>query len=153
MIQICKDAANVFDSEYIQSVSRGLLRIVLKITHVLSPGSTKKAFDACMDWAKRSCLYANIDPSVLLNRRTQLGDCLELIQFGAMTRAEIKKCVREFRDLFTAQEFEHFFIMMGSKNSKPLTGDKMIRYEIDETITYKMMKRASKQNFISIHKR
>lgn len=64
------------------------------------------------------CKRKKIDPN-MLNRRDQMGDCLQCIEFRKMKRNEIVKCVEEFDDVFTAKKLQWMLIMVGARWSEP----------------------------------
>lgn len=128
-INIIKENEKVFGSEYIRCISLDLLKCILQFIPLLNH-SAKRVFDACMGWAEESCINLKIDAGVLQNRRKQLGDCFELIQFGAMERSEIVRCVMAFGDLFTPKELRRFIIIIAAKCPTPVNEDEIIRYKI-----------------------
>lgn len=149
--RICTDyGVVVFCSEFIRSISIDLLKRILQIDKMYL--CAKLAFDACMGWAEEACNHANIDPSVMQNRRKHLGDCMEYIEFGAMKRDEIVQCVKTFGGMFTPKELERFITMIAAKYPVPFNKDKMIRYNIGKSTrgTIKIQLKSEKQaNFSS----
>lgn len=60
-------------------------------------------FEACMHWAKTSLERNNVVQSKIMDWRTELGDCFDLIRFGAMTPLQFMKCETIY-PVFTANE-------------------------------------------------
>lgn len=121
----------VFGCEYMRTISRAFLKCILQIQFIDIYG--KQIFDFCMQWAEEACKNANIDPGIMENRRQQLGDCFNYIEFGAMKRDEIVKCINNFGDLFTSQELRKFVILIASKCPTPFNIDEKIKYHIGTT--------------------
>lgn len=100
--------------------------------------SEKSFFQACINWATNACVKQKLDPSDMANVRQQLGDCLYLIQFAAMSRTEIYECVSEYRALFSKDELIDIIVAMTS-------------YEADNlpTLKYFVYKTRAKNNTIA----
>lgn len=60
-------------------------------------------FEACMHWAKSSLERNNIKHTKMLEWRTELRECFQLIRFGAMSPLEFMKCETIY-PVFTATE-------------------------------------------------
>lgn len=77
-------------------------------------------FEACILWAKNSCIVDGLDAEKMENLRKTLidGDLLYQIRFGAMTIEEfIKCCYKIYKELFTDDEREEIFYMIGKDSS------------------------------------
>lgn len=64
-------------------------------------------FEACLAWAKFSCEQNGIDSSKVENLKTQLGDCFNLIRFGAMSYDDFVTRTVEYEEIFTRDELAH----------------------------------------------
>lgn len=61
-------------------------------------------FNACLLWARETCKDSGIDEDNVSNIRCQLGDCFNLIRFGAMNNKDLNKIIRLHKDMFTSDE-------------------------------------------------
>ncbi|XP_055316909.1 BTB/POZ domain-containing protein 6-like [Sitodiplosis mosellana] len=60
-------------------------------------------FEACMHWAKTSLERNNVEHNKMMDWRTELGECFELIRFGAMTPLQFMKCETIYPVFTTAE--------------------------------------------------
>lgn len=121
----------VFGSNEFHKIDRDLLKHILSIKYFKS--CTKKRFDACMRWAEEVCKDENIEPT-MKNRREQLGDCFELIVFGAMKRDELLNCVAEFGDLFSSDELQKIIFSVAAKSPVAFKLNDLIKCDINHKI-------------------
>ncbi len=81
-------------------------------------------FDACILWAKNVCIADGLDVTKMDNLRKVLtaGDLLYQIRFGAMTMEEfMKNCYKLYKELFTEDEREEIFYMIGKDSNEAST--------------------------------
>lgn len=116
---------DILCSESIGTISRELLKEILNLDFRLS--NAILSFDACMLWSTEECKRQNIDVT-MQNRRDQLGDCYECIEYSAMSRSDIVKRVEEFGDFFTAKELQSMLIMVAARWPGPSDNPKIKEY-------------------------
>lgn len=75
-------------------------------------------FNACLTWAQERCKECGIDEDNASNIRCQLGDCFNLIRFGAMNNKELNKIIRLYKEMFTNDELKEIEL---TKKSKTVT--------------------------------
>lgn len=92
-------------------------------------------FLACMDWAANACMEKELDPLDMVNIREQLGDCLYLIRFAAMSHTDVYECVSKWGDLFSKDELVDIIGGMASDDHIKLKyfPHKMKRLECSES--------------------
>lgn len=115
--EISSHADEVFLSDGFLRCTRGDLFNILQ-SDSLNCKETE-VFDACILWAKNSCILNDLDPEKVENLRKTLtdGDLLYQIRFGAMKFEEFMKCCyKKYKELFTEDEREEIFYMI-SKDS------------------------------------
>lgn len=77
-------------------------------------------FEGCLAWAKFSCEQNGIDGKKLENLRTRLGDCFNLIRFGAMSHKDFVTRTVAYEEIFTRDELAHILY----KNTDKFTPNK-----------------------------
>lgn len=112
------NAEEVLASDGFQQCSLNVLRRILKLNYLEC--HEIDVFNACMKWASYACEKANEDPSMMSNRRKQLGDCLRLIQISLMNKKTIYECVHSYKDLFDKDEVLELFdiVMSDDRNAE-----------------------------------
>lgn len=77
-------------------------------------------FDACIAWAKNCCRRNGLDETKSLNLRQQLGDCLYLIRFRAMSDGEIQQIMTNplYAGMFSHEELENVLCLRNGKDFK-----------------------------------
>lgn len=112
----------VIASEGFLSCTRGDLYNILQ-SELLNCKETD-VFEACILWAKNSCTIDGLDAEKMENLRKKLidGDLLYQIRFGAMTIEEFMKCCyKKYKELFTEDEREEIFYIIGKDSNAMLT--------------------------------
>lgn len=97
----------VIQSDDILQCSINVLRFILKIDHLNCEQG--KLFDTCMTWAMNECERKGIDANIMTNRKSVLGDCLDLIRFDLMDPIEIAQYIAKYKGLFNNDELENIF--------------------------------------------
>lgn len=110
---------DVFQSQTFLRCDGSVLKKILQLR--LLACDEVDIFDACMAWAKRACDRNNIDARNARNLRDQLGDCFELIRFGAMKAEVFTARAIPYKDMFTHKELSDLLFSTTIKNfpSKP----------------------------------
>ncbi|XP_055325960.1 BTB/POZ domain-containing protein 2-like, partial [Sitodiplosis mosellana] len=101
--KIINSPKGVFAAEAFKRCNKSILKRILELDLVCTEADV---FDACLTWTKYACEQNDLDATEAVNLRTQLGDCLKLIRFGAMASDEFYKRYMSFKVLFTREEFE-----------------------------------------------
>ncbi|XP_055320447.1 BTB/POZ domain-containing protein 6-B-like [Sitodiplosis mosellana] len=114
--QIVKSPKEVFASDSFKRCDKSTLKRILELSLICAEVNV---FDACLTWAKHACEKNDLDAAQAVNLRTQLGDCLKLIRFGAMTNDEFFKRYVSLKELFTSEEFEDITLTLLLKEHKP----------------------------------
>lgn len=105
--EFCEKSIKGYPNEIFESASfQHSEQIVLKNILELDSLACKEVevFDACLVWAKNACRLKEIDETNAENLRNQLGDCFNLIRFGAMTSDEFSTHSIQYREMFTLDE-------------------------------------------------
>ncbi|XP_031633846.1 uncharacterized protein LOC116347411 isoform X1 [Contarinia nasturtii] len=83
------------------------------LIHILKINSLNykemKIFDACIAWARNSCLKKNKDDTKAENLRTELGDAIYQIRFCSMSIEEFTNIHRKYPGFFLPDETNEIF--------------------------------------------
>ncbi|XP_055310678.1 BTB/POZ domain-containing protein 2-like [Sitodiplosis mosellana] len=90
--KIIKSPKEVFASEVFKRCDKSILKRIFELDLICKETDV---FDACLKWAKYACEQNDLDGTQAVNLRTQLGNCLKLIQFGLMKIEEFNKRYRK----------------------------------------------------------
>lgn len=74
-----------------------------------------KVFDACIKWAEAKCNVDGIAKPEMVNFRSALGECFELIRFKRMSYKEFVDRYELHKDMFTKDETDAIFIQLFKK--------------------------------------
>lgn len=114
---ICQNMSQIWKSEEFIQCDEDTLKEILVL-----PASRKEhdVFDACIEWAKDKCRKRQIDESSPDNLRTELNNCLKLIQFKHMDREKFGKRVELIDALLDKTEFndavKHLLLLKSDAN-------------------------------------
>lgn len=99
----------IFQSHTFHRCSQDVLRHILRMDSMAC--DEKDIFDACMEWAKFACKQNGLNDKEAANIKNQLGDCFELIRFGAIKYNELATHARPYPELFTPDDCKELFHM------------------------------------------
>lgn len=102
---ICAFPDDFFKSNTFQQCDRKTLKHVLELETMMYDETD--IFEACLAWAKFNCEQNGIDNTKAANLREQLGDCFNLIRFGAMTHDDFVTHTVAYEELFTRDELAY----------------------------------------------
>lgn len=136
LLEFCEQEIRINAEEVLQSdsflkCSSNLLQLILRMNYL--DCHEIDVFNGCLLWASYACVKADKDPSIMINRRDQLGDCLRLIQFSLMNKKTIYDCVHTYKDLFNKDEVVELFDIVMSKSD-----DKYVALKIFDRDTRKL---------------
>lgn len=114
--KISDETTKVLATEGFLECSRETLKSIL--TMDVSECDEIGMFNASLDWARHACETKGKDPTNIANVRDQLGDCLQVIRFGAMKPEEIAHCVGGNGELFNRDELQELYLPIGSDKSQ-----------------------------------
>lgn len=106
------------------------------VSHILKIDSLNykevDLFGACISWAKASCERNELDENDPNNLKRQLGDCFNLIRFGAMEGEEIEKILSNsvYVGLFTRDELVDIMRLKWNKNFESQTIERTARLKL-----------------------
>lgn len=109
---LCEDIINTYTDIVLASDSfvrcnRTVLKNILEMEYLQC--DEECVFRACLDWATFACKKNDLDGSKGENKREMLGDCLYLIQFGAMKTVKFAEIAQKHETLFTSEELVELF--------------------------------------------
>lgn len=91
----------------------------------------KYVFDACVEWAKKSCEKNGLDAGVVSNLREQLGGSLYRIHFERMKFKDFASRNAEYEGLFSISELTNILqIIAHNQLESSLFTTKALSYEI-----------------------
>lgn len=116
LLKVCENKIQtkmkeVFETQGFISCDRSMLFKILQLV----PSSCKAAdvFEACISWAKHFCMENHLNAGSNGDIREALGDILYQIRFGTMSIEEFMKYYGSFKSLFTDDERDEIFCMIG----------------------------------------
>lgn len=112
MSKIEEKLNEVMKSEEFLDCPPEILKNILEMDTSCSPASV---FDDCMRWAEKKCEKNGLDPSVMGNRKKELGECFYLIPFPMMRAVEISDCISKYKEMFDRDELVELFAISVSK--------------------------------------
>lgn len=115
LTRMMKAPNELFATDSFKKCTRNVLKLILGCEQ--KNCDEKAFFDACIDWAESSSVEKMLDPLDMMNLREQLGDCLYLIQFAAMSNKEINECISKYSDLFSKEELIDIIAVMASSET------------------------------------
>lgn len=97
-------SSDAFKTEMFLQCDRAVIEQILKLDKLKC--SEFDLFNACIEWAKLSCLKNGLDGENPENVKKQLGDCFYLFRFGTMTMEEIATMISDElnKGLFNSDE-------------------------------------------------
>lgn len=126
--KICANAEEVLKSDDFLNCEKIVLSNIMRMDSLLCEEA--KVFDACMDWAKKSCEKKKLDANEMKNLREELDSSLYLIHFQRMKIEEFAPRSAQYKGLFTFEEVIDISQIVASKEyvskiftTKPLTYD------------------------------
>lgn len=105
----------VFDSESFKRCGETTLKHILEMETLLCYETD--VFKACLVWSKFACEKNGMDQNNGENLRFQLGECFDLIRFGAMKIEEFSALATSCKDLFQLDEIKD--ILFTTTNKEP----------------------------------
>lgn len=97
-IVIGENTVRVFRSKGFQSCDRAVLTKILQMNK-LNCDNELDVFRAAMNWAENGCRQKGI-PVTDMNKRTELGECFQLIRFSTMSAEEFLEINEMYPELF-----------------------------------------------------
>lgn len=76
----------------------------------------KRKFELCMLWSESGCKRLKQDPKHMKYRRELLGDCLDHIDFSAMSAKEFHDCIEHTSGLFKYSEMQKLLLGLAKKH-------------------------------------
>ncbi|KAG4079528.1 hypothetical protein HA402_005225 [Bradysia odoriphaga] len=116
--KISANAEAVLKSNGFLTCKRPLLQLIVGMDSLMCEEAC--VFDACMEWAKRSCEMNGMDPGESKNLRAQLGESvLYSIHFNRMPIEEFAPRNAKYVGLFTYPEITEILQLIACKGFKP----------------------------------
>lgn len=157
----------IFESDSFLNAHYDVIHRIFKLDFLLC--DEKRAFEACMSWARSACRRNGQDPSLMSSLRNQLNDILYQIRFASMKVEEFGSLLHKYPDLLTKEETQEIIFIQtrvnGFKprmfNDKPrlfqqkmdgrevLTCDRFVMYETDATENNIKIKKIESTTFSS----
>lgn len=97
---------NIFKSEAFLRCDRNVLKNILQMGELLC--NEIEVLKACLSWAKYTCRQEGKQLTAH-DMRTQLGECLYLIRFAAMTTEDLATHTAPYKGLLTGDEAAEIF--------------------------------------------
>ncbi|XP_055316915.1 BTB/POZ domain-containing protein 6-B-like [Sitodiplosis mosellana] len=121
LIEFCEDKIarspkKIFATDTFQRCDKSTLQSILELG--LRCKETN-VFEACLTWAKHACEKDDLDGAKAANLRSQLGDCLQSIQFGLMTIEEFSAIEMSNNGFFTPDELMDITLNLTVKGYEP----------------------------------
>lgn len=130
----------IFQSHTFQRCSQDVLRHILQMDSMAC--DEIEIFDACMEWAKFACKQNGLNDKEAANIKNQLGDCFELIRFGAIKTDQLVSHAKPYQGLFTPDECKELLFMthkfIREPRSKPVfqwKNDQQLICTLDNTMS------------------
>ncbi|XP_055319529.1 BTB/POZ domain-containing protein 6-B-like [Sitodiplosis mosellana] len=121
LIESCANKINrvpeiMFESDLFQRCDKNTLKRILDLD--LHCKETD-VFNACLSWARYACKENDLDETQMKNLKAQLGDCLQLIRFGAMTIEEFSTFAMSNDGFFTPDEYNDIMSILTVEGYEP----------------------------------
>lgn len=105
---------DVFKSAAFLHCERDVLKRILQLNLVLE--DELDVLDGCLKWAKFTCQRNGINENQPINLRQQLGDCFQLIRFGAIDVKAFATHLGAYEDMYTSEEVLDIFKLTSIPN-------------------------------------